>query len=134
VNPAANAPAASVVTASALVNAAPAPPEGWREWHGPAPAQPIGTWHYNPWVVATLSVFAGCTGVLMLFSGCSRIARLSERAARLAVPLVVVLSLWVGRSMASSVIESAIENSIKSTSSNSDGGWNLNLGFTHDDR
>ena len=85
-------------------------------------------------LATALSVFAGCTGVLMLFSGYSRIARLSERAATLAVPLVVVLSLWVGRSMASSVIESAIENSIKSTSSSSDGGWNLNLGFTHDDR
>jgi hypothetical protein len=80
-------------------------------------------------LATVISTFAGCTGVLMLFSGYSRVAKLSERAATLAVPIVVVLALWVGRSMASSVIESAVERSVGSPSRES--GWNLNLGFSN---
>jgi len=83
-------------------------------------------------LATAISVFAGCTGVLMLFAGYSRVARLSERAATLAVPIVVVLSLWVAKSMASSVIETAIENSIKSGSDSR--GWNLNLGWSREDK
>ena len=83
-------------------------------------------------LATAISVFAGCTGVLMLFAGYSRVARLSERAATLAVPIVVVLAMWVGRSMASSVIETAIANSIKSGSDSR--GWNVNFGFSHEDK
>lgn len=81
-------------------------------------------------LATAISVFAGCTGVLMLFSGYRGVARLSDRAATLAVPIVVVLSLWVGRSMASSVIESAVVRSVGSEPS--ERGWSLNLGFTND--
>jgi hypothetical protein len=80
-------------------------------------------------LATAISVFAGCTGVLMLFSGYSRVAKLSERAATLAVPIVVVLTLWVGRSMASSVIESAIDASVRGSSS--ERGWNVSLGFSN---
>jgi hypothetical protein len=81
-------------------------------------------------MATAITVFAGCTGVLMLFSGYRGVARLSDRAATLAVPIVVVLSLWVGKSMASSVIESAVARSVGSESSES--GWNLNLGFSNE--
>jgi len=87
-------------------------------------------------LATAISVFAGCTGVLMLFSGYSRVAKLSERAATLAVPIVVVLALWVGRGMASSVIESALDASVRGSSGSSvssgGSGWNLNLGFSND--
>jgi hypothetical protein len=81
-------------------------------------------------LATAISVFAGCTGVLMLFSGYTRVARLSERAATLAVPIVVVLTMWVGRTMASSVIESALTGGPAREAG--ERGWNLNLGFTHD--
>jgi hypothetical protein len=55
-------------------------------------------------VMAVLSLFAGITGVLMLFSGYSRISKLSERAATLAIPIVVVLVFWLGKTVASSVL------------------------------
>ena len=80
-------------------------------------------------LASAISVFAGCTGVLMLFSGYCRVTRLSERAATLAVPIVIVLTLWAGRSMASSMIESAIDASVRGSSR--DSGWNVNLGFTN---
>ena len=58
----------------------------------------------NPGALGALSVLAGCTGVLMLFSGYSRIAGLTERATTLAVPLVVLLTLWLGQRIATSVL------------------------------
>jgi hypothetical protein len=54
--------------------------------------------------MAVLTLFAASTGVLMLFSGFSRISQLSERAATLAVPIVVVLVIWLGKTTASSVL------------------------------
>ncbi len=58
----------------------------------------------NAEVIAMLTVFAGCTGILMLFSGFTRISRLSERAGTLAVPVVVILSVWLGKVIATSVL------------------------------
>jgi hypothetical protein len=55
-------------------------------------------------VMAVLSLFAGITGVLMLFSGYSRISKLSERAATIAIPIVVVLVFWLAKTVASSVL------------------------------
>ena len=83
-------------------------------------------------LATAISVFAGCTGVLMLFSGYSRITKLSERAATLAVPIVIVLTLWAGRSMASSVVDSAIDATVRGNPSEKSG-WSLNLGFSRGD-
>ncbi|HEX5009968.1 MAG TPA: hypothetical protein VFY71_06165 [Planctomycetota bacterium] len=55
-------------------------------------------------VVAVLSVFAGCLAVLMLFSGYTRIARLSDRAGSLSVPIVVLLGVWLTKILATSVL------------------------------
>jgi hypothetical protein len=54
--------------------------------------------------IAILTIFAGCTAVLMLFSGYTRISKLSERAGSLAVPIVVVLGAWLAKVIASSVL------------------------------
>jgi hypothetical protein len=56
-------------------------------------------------IIGILSVFAGCTGVLTLFSGYTRIAKLSERAGTLAVPVVVILAVWLAKVIASSVMD-----------------------------
>jgi len=55
-------------------------------------------------VIGILAVFAGCTAVLTLFSGYTRIAQLTERAATLAVPLVVILGAWLAKVVATSVL------------------------------
>ena len=55
-------------------------------------------------VIGILTVFAGCTGVLTLFSGYTRIGKLSERAGTLAVPVVVLLAVWLAKVIASSVL------------------------------
>jgi len=54
--------------------------------------------------IGVLGVFAGCTGVLMLFSGYTRISKLGERAGAVAVPIVVLLSMWLAKVLATSVI------------------------------
>ncbi len=41
--------------------------------------------------------FAFCTGILLLFSGCTRILNLSERAATIALPIMIVISAWLSR-------------------------------------
>lgn len=58
----------------------------------------------NYGAITAISVFAGCTSTLILYSGYSRLAKLSERAATIAVPIVVVLGLWLGKTVASSVL------------------------------
>jgi hypothetical protein len=55
-------------------------------------------------VVVVLAVFAGCIGTLMLFSGYTRIAKLSERVATLGVPLVILLSAWLAKVISTSVL------------------------------
>jgi hypothetical protein len=55
-----------------------------------------------------VSILAGTTAVLMLFAGYSRISRLSERATTLAIPIVVVLTLWLGKTIAGSVLEGGL--------------------------
>jgi hypothetical protein len=61
-------------------------------------------WIENYEVVAALMVFAGTTGVLMLFAGLTRISKLGERAGALAVPTVVLVSLWLVKLLANSVL------------------------------
>jgi len=58
----------------------------------------------NYTAITVISVFAGCTGTLILYCGFSRLSKLSERAATLAVPVVVVLALWLAKTVASSVL------------------------------
>ena len=55
--------------------------------------------------MAVVAVFAACTGVLMLFAGFSRISKLSERAATLSVPIVVVLVFWLAKMLAASILD-----------------------------
>jgi hypothetical protein len=58
----------------------------------------------NYQIVGALTVCAGCTAILTLFSGYTRIAQLTERVATLAVPLVVLLGVWLAKVLASSVL------------------------------
>jgi len=46
-----------------------------------------------------LFLFAICLAVLMLFSGLTRIGKLAERPASLAVPLMVIVSAWISRAL-----------------------------------
>ncbi len=55
-------------------------------------------------VIGILTVFAGCIGILMLFSGYTRISKLSERAGSFAVPIVVVLNAWLAKVISTSVL------------------------------
>lgn len=59
----------------------------------------------NSGAIGAVSILAGCTAVLMLFSGYSRISKLTERATTLAIPIVVLLTIWLGKVIASSVLE-----------------------------
>jgi hypothetical protein len=71
----------------------------------------------------------------MLYRGLgSRVARLSERAATLAVPIVACYSLWVAKSMASSVIETAIERQHPRGASDSRAAGTSNLGWSREDK
>jgi hypothetical protein len=54
-------------------------------------------------VIGILSVFASCLGILMLFTGYTRITKLSERAGSLVVPIVVLLTMWLAKITLSSV-------------------------------
>ena len=55
-------------------------------------------------VIGVLAVFAGCIGILTLFSGYTRITQLSERAGAFAVPVVVLLAVWLAKVIATSVV------------------------------
>ena len=54
--------------------------------------------------IAALSVFAGCVCILMLFSGYTRISKLTERAGSIAVPSVVILGTWLAKIISTSVL------------------------------
>ncbi|MBI5433530.1 MAG: hypothetical protein HZA52_11935 [Planctomycetes bacterium] len=58
----------------------------------------------NVEVIGVLAVFAGCLGILMLYSGYTRVAKLSERAGSLAVPIVVLLTVWLAKIALSKVL------------------------------
>lgn len=59
----------------------------------------------NAVLVLVVSVLAGCTSILMLHAGFTRISKLSDRAATLSVPAVVLLGMWLARLLAASVLE-----------------------------
>jgi hypothetical protein len=58
----------------------------------------------NAGAMLALAVFGGCAGTLLLFAGYTRIGGISERAATLLIPLVMMLALWLGKSLASSIL------------------------------
>jgi len=62
----------------------------------------LGLGNYK--TIGALAVFAGCFGILMLFSGYTRISKLSERAASFGVPAVVLLSVWLAKVLSTSVL------------------------------
>lgn len=59
----------------------------------------------NASAMLAVAVFAGTASTLMLFSGYTRIGGISERAATLLIPLVVMLALWLGKTLASSILD-----------------------------
>jgi hypothetical protein len=48
-------------------------------------------------VIAVLTLFATCLTILMLFAGLTRICKLSEQAATIAVPLILLASGWLSK-------------------------------------
>lgn len=48
-------------------------------------------------VTAIFALFATCLTILMLFTGLTRIFKTSERAATLAVPLMILASAWISK-------------------------------------
>jgi hypothetical protein len=46
-------------------------------------------------VIAVFTLFAVCLTILMLFAGLTRICKLSERSATIAVPLMLIVSAWL---------------------------------------
>ena len=65
----------------------------------------------NADVLTLFMLFATCIPVLMLYAGLTRICQLSERAATIAVPLMLLLSAWLTRTIYSKMLESAIMGS-----------------------
>jgi hypothetical protein len=64
----------------------------------------------NVEVIGALTVFALCLTILMLFAGCTRISRVSERLATLAVPLMLMLSVWFTKIIYTAMINSAMRS------------------------
>ncbi|MCE9592996.1 MAG: hypothetical protein K8S98_02280 [Planctomycetes bacterium] len=62
----------------------------------------LGFEHFE--LIGILAVFAMCLGVLMLYSGYTRITQLTERAASLSVPVVVLLTVWLAKLMLGKVL------------------------------
>lgn len=48
-------------------------------------------------VIAVFTLFAVCLTILMLFAGLTRIYKLSERSATVAVPLMLIASAWLSK-------------------------------------
>ena len=59
----------------------------------------------NSTLVLVVSVLAGCTSILMLFSGFTRISKLTDRAATVSVPAVVLLGMWLAKLLATSILQ-----------------------------
>ena len=60
----------------------------------------------NMGIIIALVVFAQCLTILMLFAGCTRISKMSERSATIAVPLMVILTYWFSRIIYNALINS----------------------------
>jgi len=55
-------------------------------------------------VVVVFTLFAVCLTILMLFAGLTRICKTSERAATLAVPLMLIASAWLSKIIYAAVL------------------------------
>jgi hypothetical protein len=51
----------------------------------------------NMEVIAVFTLFAVCLTILMLFAGLTRICKISERSATIAVPLMLIASAWLSK-------------------------------------
>jgi hypothetical protein len=51
----------------------------------------------NMELIAPCALFAGCVTILMLFGGLTRIGKISERGATLAVPLILIATTWLSK-------------------------------------
>jgi hypothetical protein len=51
----------------------------------------------NMEVIAVFTVFTVCLTILMLFAGLTRICKISERSATIAVPLMLIASAWLSK-------------------------------------
>lgn len=58
----------------------------------------------NAKTIGALTVFALCTGTLMLFAGYTRIAKLGERSGTIGVPLVILFGAWLAKVISTSVL------------------------------
>lgn len=58
----------------------------------------------NPKLMLAIAVLAGCSCTLMLFAGYTRVSKVSERVATLLIPLVVMLTLWLAKELAGSIL------------------------------
>ncbi len=59
-------------------------------------------------MVYALAMFAICFTILMLFSGLTRIGKTSERAATIAVPLMLLVSAWLAKAIYGSMVRSSM--------------------------
>lgn len=55
-------------------------------------------------VIAVLAVFALCYTILMLYTGCTRISKISEARSALAVPFMVIISGWLAKILYSAML------------------------------
>ncbi len=51
----------------------------------------------NMQLIAPCALFAGCITILMLFGALTRIGKISERGATLAVPLILIAATWLSK-------------------------------------
>lgn len=69
--------------------------------HGDLPS--IGSVSYYR-VTGVRGMFAVCYGVLILYTGCSRLADLSEAVATPLIPIILILSGWLSRVLFGAVV------------------------------
>jgi hypothetical protein len=60
-------------------------------------------------VIVVLSLFALCLTILLLFTGMSRICAVSERAATIAVPLMLIATLWFSKIIYTTIFKGYFE-------------------------
>jgi hypothetical protein len=61
-------------------------------------------------IVLILALFTVCLTVLLLFSGLTKISKISERVATISVPLVILIAIWAAKIIYAEVIEKYISN------------------------
>jgi hypothetical protein len=54
--------------------------------------------------VAIVGTFGGCYTILILYTGCTRITKITDAQAALTVPVMLLLSMWAGKVVFTSVV------------------------------